>query len=301
MAGTMVSNASSHDNHNSTSTPSDLQVVACGLPRTGTTTIGKALAILLDGPVFDGITDTFLHGNRTQQEELVQLSTLSPDDPASIPIIKHILTSRHPYKATTDAPFNYYISELLTLYPDLKFICTIRPFEPWYSSFTNIQHVFTLLAPYAWLWPSLRRCAKGMENDWQKRVRHRCASSSISADRKLLESPVLGKDLMRDIWDSHAHYVRATVPKGQLLMFDVRDGWKPLCDFLGKDVPMEKVPKSDGSGDFEEVELAFPHEWGGSSVNDMRDNLLRMLRGRLALVVLGVSSTIGLATYLMMS
>jgi len=34
--------------------------------------------------------------------------------------------------------------------------------------------------------------------------------------------------------------VRATVPKHQLLEFDNRQGWKPLCDFLG--VPVPDVP-----------------------------------------------------------
>lgn len=292
----MALDAANND-EKSTSTPSGLQVVACGLPRTGTTTIGRALAILLDGPVFDGISDTFLHGNPTQQEEIVQLSTFVPDDPASFPIIKQVLTSRLPYKATTDAPFNSYVSELLTLYPDLKFVCTVRPFEAWYASFINIQRVFTLLAPYAWLWPSLRRCVKCMENSWKNRLRHSLPTSAISADRKLLQTPVLGKDLMRDIWESHVNHVEMTVPKGQLLMYDVRDGWKPLCKFLGKEVPTKQVAKTDGSGDLEEVELEFPHEFGGKSLNNMREDMLRMLRGRLALVMLAVCSTVGLASY----
>ncbi|SMR52115.1 unnamed protein product [Zymoseptoria tritici ST99CH_1E4] len=242
-----------------TTTASGLQVVACGLPRTGTTTIGLALAILLDGTVLDGIQDTFLHGTASQQQEFLRMNTLAPDDPELLPLIEHILTSRLPYKATTDAPFTSYVSELITLYPDAKFVCTIRPFEPWYAFFTNIQHSFTLLVPYAWLWPSLRRCIGCVESGWKNRLRKRCISYAIPAGRKLLESPVFDKELLKDVWDTHIQHLRETVPERQLLMFDVRDGWKPLCDFLGKPVATKMIGKDDGSGDFEEVELEFPH------------------------------------------
>ena len=33
-------------------------------------------------------------------------------------------------------------------------------------------------------------------------------------------------------------YVRPAVPKRRLLELESRDGWEPLCEFLGKDVPV---------------------------------------------------------------
>jgi len=36
--------------------------------------------------------------------------------------------------------------------------------------------------------------------------------------------------------------VKATVPKERLLIFNVKQGWKPLCDFLGVPVPANNQP-----------------------------------------------------------
>lgn len=42
----------------------------------------------------------------------------------------------------------------------------------------------------------------------------------------------------------NAHYdnVRASVPKDRLLEYEVKEGWAPLCEFLGKEVPEEEFP-----------------------------------------------------------
>ena len=42
------------------------------------------------------------------------------------------------------------------------------------------------------------------------------------------------------------------VPKNQLLLFKLSDGWEPLCEFLGKPVPKED----------------FPHRNKGASITD---------------------------------
>jgi len=38
----------------------------------------------------------------------------------------------------------------------------------------------------------------------------------------------------------HVAHIRSLVPPENLLEFHPRDGWKPLCDFLGKDVPQDR-------------------------------------------------------------
>lgn len=39
------------------------------------------------------------------------------------------------------------------------------------------------------------------------------------------------------------------MPKERLLVWHPRDGWDPLCKFLGKEVPAEPVPRVN-DGDF---------------------------------------------------
>lgn len=46
----------------------------------------------------------------------------------------------------------------------------------------------------------------------------------------------------------HNQHIRDTVPKENLLEFEAKDGWEPLCAFLGKPVPDESYPRiNEGS------------------------------------------------------
>ena len=47
--------------------------------------------------------------------------------------------------------------------------------------------------------------------------------------------------------DWYAH-VKRTVPKEQLLEFNVKQGWEPLCKFLGKPVPNKPFPRFNDKG-----------------------------------------------------
>ena len=40
----------------------------------------------------------------------------------------------------------------------------------------------------------------------------------------------------------HNHRVKSIVPPEKLLVFNVKQGWKPLCDFLGCEVPISAFP-----------------------------------------------------------
>jgi hypothetical protein len=51
--------------------------------------------------------------------------------------------------------------------------------------------------------------------------------------------------------------VKAKVPPEKLLVFDVHEGWKPLCEFLGKEVP----------------EVPFPHLNDSPKLNEMFQRL----------------------------
>ena len=50
--------------------------------------------------------------------------------------------------------------------------------------------------------------------------------------------------VMRKRYRIHNHHVKSIVPADKLLVYNVKEGWKPLCDFLECEVPT----------------VAFPHE-----------------------------------------
>src|SRR5581483_959910 len=41
---------------------------------------------------------------------------------------------------------------------------------------------------------------------------------------------------------AHNEQVKATVPSERLLVWEVGEGWEPLCEFLGVEVPPEPLP-----------------------------------------------------------
>ena len=47
-------------------------------------------------------------------------------------------------------------------------------------------------------------------------------------------------------FQQHKEKVLRTIPKERLLVFNLSDGWRPLCGFLGKPVPDEAFPGTCG-------------------------------------------------------
>merc|ERR1712187_847527 len=53
-----------------------------------------------------------------------------------------------------------------------------------------------------------------------------------------------------EAYHSWAAKVKSTVPPEKLLVHEAKDGWKPLCDFLGVPVPDEPYPKAPNDREF---------------------------------------------------
>lgn len=141
------------------------------------------------------------------------------------------------YQATVDWPSCNFYAELLKLYPDAKVVLTVRDPERWYeSALRTIYHVRTAFP--AWLPgpPKMRRLMK-MTNQliWDGFFRGRFAE----------------KDHALAAFNRHNEEVKRTVPPEKLLVFEVREGWAPLCAFLGVPVPEDRpFPKVNDAEDF---------------------------------------------------
>jgi hypothetical protein len=58
---------------------------------------------------------------------------------------------------------------------------------------------------------------------------------------------------MEQRYRSHIEYVRSVVPAENLLIYNIKDGWEPICKFLNVPVPNEPVPRKNTNGElFEE-------------------------------------------------
>ena len=45
-------------------------------------------------------------------------------------------------------------------------------------------------------------------------------------------------------YEDWEEYVRASVPADKLFVFNAKQGWAPLCEFLGKEVPEGPYPRA---------------------------------------------------------
>ena len=54
---------------------------------------------------------------------------------------------------------------------------------------------------------------------------------------------------LKQLYRTHSEYVKSAVRKEDLLVWNVKDGWAPLCTFLGKEVPKHPVPHDNKGGD----------------------------------------------------
>ena len=146
------------------------------------------------------------------------------------------------YRSTMDAPCCDLVPELVAAYPKAKFILSIRDTEEsWWKSWIDSvgyhfdsglrRNVYRGLISSVYL---LRRMDDGAQ---EVRVRLVRDWGSIGPQ----------------IYRLHNQQVRDLVPRGQLLEYNVKEGWGPLCAFLGVEVPDKPFPKLNEGGSIRAV------------------------------------------------
>lgn len=215
-----------------------IQVIGAGLSRTGTASFSQALEILLKGPVYHCGTQSTLGptsglknwitilkhwlSDREPSKNTTQNTNAKPTP--SNTILTLLSTQLNGYAAITDAPGAQFTPELLILYPSAKVICTIRDPISWEGSFAQIITLMT--NP---LLPWILLPLPGM-------IYYFRYLSLVGAQWDALYGEI---HPTKQSYEKHAAWLRAVVPKENLVLFDVRDGWEPLCEALGVEVPVD--------------------------------------------------------------
>jgi hypothetical protein len=68
--------------------------------------------------------------------------------------------------------------------------------------------------------------------------------------RRVFDDRISDRDYAVDVFRRHIAEVKATVPADRLLVFDIAEGWSPLCTLLGVPVPDERFPYVNDAADF---------------------------------------------------
>ena len=198
---------------------SQIKVIGAGFGRTGTTSLKGALEKLGFGPCYH-MTEVF-------------------ENPEHIPLWEaatrgesieweEIFTN---YRATVDWPGAAFYERLVKAYPQAKVILTVRDPERWFESVHNTIYqadkvasspVFSLLAFFVPQLKNMRRATPMVADLVWKQI----------FDRRFED-----RQHAIEVFNDSIEEVKERVPEERLLVYEVSEGWEPLCNFLGVEVP----------------------------------------------------------------
>ncbi|KUL82887.1 hypothetical protein ZTR_09008 [Talaromyces verruculosus] len=122
-------------------------------------------------------------------------------------------------QAVCDWPACAFAKELIEAYPQAKVILTTRDVNSWHS----------LVSKFSW-----------------------AASMYYPMLNKFFDTFFRGDfpNQGKEVYMNHLKEVRSLVPPEKLLEFNISEGWGPLCEFLGHDIPQTPFPHSNEVSDF---------------------------------------------------
>lgn len=197
-----------------------VKIIGTGLGRTGTMSLKLALEQLGFGPCY-------------------HMEAVFNDLEKRVPQWNDALAGRPDWVKTfegfdsgVDWPIAGFYKELYAAYPDAKFILSTRSPDSWAASFG---------ATIAKLLEERGTAAEPMK-PWLEMAYGVIARSGFPDG--LSDAERMAR------FTAHNEAVKKTIPAGQLLVFEVKQGWEPLCRFLGIDVPQGPFPRTNDRAEF---------------------------------------------------
>ena len=210
-----------------------LQIIGAGFGRTGTRSLKDALETLGLAPCHH-MMEVFMHPEQADFWDRAALGQKVDWD--------EMFAN---YQSACDWPSCSFYRELMDHYPKAKVILSLRDSKSWYKSVSST------------IMPAMKKRA-------------------VDADGKptgpglpgifgplLIGEKTFGNDLseanMIAVYERHNEEVKRIVPPERLLVFEAKDGWEPLCKFLGVPVPAAPYPSMNSTEEFQARAGVAPH------------------------------------------
>jgi Sulfotransferase domain len=198
-----------------------LKVINAGLGRTGTTSLKAALERLGYGPSYH-MFDVIGSADRLEQWEKIVCDAQRPDWEAVF----------DGFTSAADGPSALYYGPIMEAFPEAKIILTIRDPEAWYQSTYDTLYQFVL------------KMGDSPPKGDSIPARIYRLTTALFWDG-LFGGRFTDKNHAIDVFHKYNHEVVRNVDPDNLLVYDVKQGWEPLCAFLGVDVPPEDFPRAN--------------------------------------------------------
>jgi hypothetical protein len=206
-----------------------VKVIGAGFGRTGTWSLKAALEKLGFGPCYH-MTEVFAHPEHA--DLWVSAWRKEPVDWDKV---------LEGYEATMDWPACTFYEELMERNPEAKVLLSVRDPERWYESTrTTIYELSMLLDSSA-----IARLIFGLSSF--------LVFGGFPGGRSSLVNDMIwqgtfdgrfeDKAYAIEVYKRHNDEVKRRVPSERLLVYEVKEGWGPLCEFLGVPEPEEPFPR----------------------------------------------------------
>ena len=192
-----------------------LEIVGAGFGRTGTLSMKAALERVGFGPCY--------HMAEVIANPPFAAHWMAAAD--GVPVDWDVVFKG--YRASVDWPGCAFYAAQAAKYPKAKVVLTVRDMKTWHES--CMATIFQImLAPPDKVPPHLQHVGR--------------------LARKLVAENTFGGRLADAehciaVHQAHIDEVKRTIPAERLLVFQVSEGWGPLCEFLGVKVPDEPFPR----------------------------------------------------------
>ena len=193
-----------------------VKVVGAGFGRTGTLSLKSALEKLGCGPCYH-MMEVFPRPEHVAMWHRLAFENLMDWD----------LLFRD-FQATVDWPAARWWREIAAHYPEAKVLLSVRDPESWYKSMID-----TIYQPMKWPVPEGVPEIVRLQNEMVRK-----AILTETFDNRFED-----KAFAIEVFKRHNQEVRDTIDPARLLVFDVKEGWAPLCRFLEVPIPDEPFPR----------------------------------------------------------
>jgi hypothetical protein len=217
-----------------------MKVIGVGLGRTGTNSLKEALELLGFGPCYHMF-------NVVEQPKRIRHWQAAVDGE---PVDWDEVFAG--YESVLDFPAAVFWRDLVRHYPAAPVILTVRDPERWYDSAARTIFSKAIAAQRRPLPGRVAfRTLTRLSPDFGAFTR---MVGAIVVQR-LFAGRVGDRDYAIEVFNRHSKDVIAEVPADRLLVYDVAEGWAPLCEFLGVPVPEGRpFPRGNDAASFHQDE-----------------------------------------------
>lgn len=211
-----------------------LRIIGAGFGRTGTQSLKTALEYLGYQPCYS-MTDVVLSRPGWNDGHLDAWHSLVCEG-RSMDWVG--LFAR--YEACLDAPTHYFFREIAEAFPDAAVVLTIRDPQRWFESWRTLQETSERVRVATQQDPRMRKWGELMQV-----LRGRAFGDAVDQEAVIR------------VFEKRIEEVKATIAPERLLVFDVHQGWGPLCAFLGQPTPEIPFPHVNDRETLKQAAEAF--------------------------------------------